>query len=70
MLLLSGLVIDLGSFPGALASAVKVLPSTALAELLRAQLTHGAAGPGWAWLCLGAWGIGATAAAMKLFRWE
>lgn len=70
LLLLSGLVIDLGSFPGALASAVKVLPSTALAELLRAQLADGATGPGWAWLCLVAWAVGATTAAVKLFRWE
>lgn len=70
LLLLSGLVIDLGSFPDPLAAAVKVLPSTALAELLRAQLTDGAAGAGWAWGCLVAWTVGASAAAVTLFRWE
>ena len=70
LLLLSGLVIDLGSFPDALAAAVSCLPSTALAELLRAQLADGAAGPAWAWGCLGAWTVAAAAAAIRWFRWE
>ena len=69
LLVLSGLVFDLDSLPGWLAGAVKVLPSTALAELLRAGF-DGEVGPGWAWLGLAFWAVASPLVALRLFRWE
>ncbi len=68
MLLLSGLVFELDRLPGFLAAIVKVLPSTALAELFRETLS-GSAGPAWAWVCLAAWAVAAPLVGAKLFRW-
>ncbi len=69
LLVLSGLVFELDRLPGWLAAAVKVLPSTALAELLRAGF-EGSVGPGWAWIGLAFWAVAAPLAAVRLFRWE
>lgn len=68
LLLLSGLVFDRDRLPGWLATSVKGLPSTAVAELLREGFAGGT-GPSWAWLCLLAWAIGAPVLAIRLFRW-
>lgn len=68
MLLLSGLVFELDELPNALSTIVKVLPSTALAELFRATLS-GNAGAGWAWLCLAGWALVAPLLGARLFRW-
>jgi ABC-2 type transport system permease protein len=69
LLLLSGLVFDIEKMPGWLQAIVKLLPSTALAELLRSgfSATPGAA---WAWLCLTLWAIATPLLAARLFRWE
>lgn len=69
LLLLSGIVFELDALPGWLLSVVKLLPSTALAELCRATL-DGASGPGWAWGCLIAWAVATPLVGARLFRWN
>ncbi len=69
LLLLSGLVFDIEKMPGWLQAIVKLLPSTALAELLRSGFSD-TTGAVWAWLCLSFWAIGAPILASRLFRWE
>jgi ABC-2 type transport system permease protein len=70
LLLLGGMVIPRDSLPSAASTAAQVLPSTALADLLRTTL-NGDSGallvPG-AVLC--AWAILAPAIAAKRFRWS
>ena len=72
LLLLSGLVFDLDRLPGTAASLARLLPTTALVELIRHQLTPETfADPGSGpWLVLGVWAIGSVVAANRLFRWE
>ncbi len=69
LLLLSGLVFELERMPGWLQAVVKLLPSTALAELLRSGFS-GTSGAGWAWACLITWALGTPVLASRLFRWE
>ncbi len=69
LLLGSGMLIPLEELPGAVASAARLLPSAALAELLRAAL-DGASVPGRAWMVLVAWALAAPALAASRFRWE
>jgi ABC-2 type transport system permease protein len=70
LLLLSGMVVPLDELPGPVATAARALPSTALAETVRATLTAGITAPGRAWLVLLAWAIAAPVAATRLFRWD
>ncbi len=69
LLILSGLVFELDELPGWLQAVAKLLPSTALAELLRSGFA-GDAGPGWAWVTMLAWAVGMPLMALRLFRWE
>jgi ABC-2 type transport system permease protein len=69
-LLLSGMVFPLAKLPGGLRTAVRALPSTALAEAVRGALTDGAGVPGRVWPVLVLWAIAGTALAVTLFRWE
>ncbi len=69
LLLLSGIVFTLNEFPGWLQSIVRLLPSTALAELSRATL-NGGSGPSWAWGSLIVWAIAAPLIGARMFRWH
>jgi ABC-2 type transport system permease protein len=69
LLVLSGLIFELDRLPGLLADLARLLPSTALGELLRAT-TDGAAGPGRAWATLIVWALAAPVAALRWFRWS
>lgn len=69
LLLVSGVVFELDRLPSWLEAAVKVLPSTAVAELFRATL-GGTAGAGWAWVCLAAWAVLTPLAAARVFRYS
>lgn len=69
LLLMGDLVIPLESMPGLIAAAAGLLPTAALAELLRAGVA-GQAGPGSAWLVLVGWAVVAPLAAARWFRWE
>lgn len=70
LLLVSGLVFDPDTLPSSVAALATMLPSGALGEVLRAALSN----PGrldLAALCvLVAWGVAATLAAARTFRWE
>lgn len=69
-LLLSGMVFPLDELPGALRTAVRGLPSTALAEAVRGALTEGVDVPGRVWPVLVLWAVAGAALAVALFRWE
>lgn len=69
LLLMGDLVIPLESMPSALETAARLLPTAALAELLRAGV-NAETGPAGPWLVLLGWGLAAPMAAARWFRWE
>ena len=69
LLLGSGIVVPLSRFGESTQRVLQWLPSTALADGLRASLA-GAAVPGRVWLVLVLWSVAAVAAAARWFRWE
>lgn len=70
LLMLSGMVFPLDKLPGGLRTAVRALPSTALAEVLRGALTADVGIPGRTWPVLVVWAVVAVALAVSFFRWE
>lgn len=70
LLLLGGMVIPRDSLPGFLSSAVRYLPSTALADLLRSTLNGDHTGLVVPCAVLAGWGIVAPALAARRFRWS
>jgi ABC-2 type transport system permease protein len=73
-LTLGGVIVPVDGLPGILQPLVTVLPATALSDLMRIALDSDAAGAaggvGTALVTLLAWGIGATAAVSRTFRWD
>ncbi|MFI5099114.1 MAG: ABC transporter permease [Actinomycetes bacterium] len=69
LLLGSGIVIPLTKYPAGAQRVLEWLPSTALADGLRAALA-GTAVPGRVWVVLVLWSIAGVAAAARWFRWE
>lgn len=69
LLLISGIVVPLERFPSPMRSVVRLLPSTALVEVVRGSLGADTV-PGRAWVVLAVWAAGAVAAAIRWFRWE
>jgi ABC-2 type transport system permease protein len=69
LLLLGGMIFPLDELPSGLAQVAQLLPSAALAEVLRAALTTGGA-PARAWFTLLAWAVVAPVVAARTFRWE
>jgi len=69
LLVVSGIAFPLTDFSPAVRQALRLLPSAALADGLRAALTHGAHVPGRPWLVLAVWAVAASAAAVRWFRW-
>ena len=70
LLLLGGMVIPMSSLPGPLRSAAELLPSAALADVLREALTGAGNRPGASWVVLAVWAFVAPSAAARLFRWH
>ncbi|HEX9045307.1 MAG TPA: ABC transporter permease [Candidatus Limnocylindrales bacterium] len=74
LLLLGGVVMPIDHLPGPLAALARVLPASALSDLLRAGLGSGlATAPAdvaGSFAVLAAWAIGATLLAVRAFRWE
>ena len=70
LLLLGGMVIPRDSLPDFLGNAVRGLPSTALADLLRSTLNGDNAGLVVPCAVLAAWGIIAPVIAARRFRWS
>jgi ABC-2 type transport system permease protein len=69
LLLASGVVFPRDSLPGAMSIATAVLPSSALADVLRAALDEGRLALG-ALGVLTAWAVAMCALAARVFRWE
>jgi ABC-2 type transport system permease protein len=69
LLLLGGMIFPLDELPSGLAQVAQLLPSAALAEVLRAALTTGAA-PLRAWVTLLVWAVLTPVVAARTFRWE
>jgi ABC-2 type transport system permease protein len=69
-LLLGGIVVPVDRLPGVLADLARLLPATALADLLRSALGTNVGDPTGSLVVLGAWGIVAVGLAMRTFRWE
>ncbi len=70
LLLSSGMIIPLDELPGSARPVLRLLPSTALADI-----AHGAVGANGSlgarpWLVLAAWGLVAPLVASRLFTWE
>ncbi len=70
LLLLSGFVISLSSFPAALRGAVVALPSGAFAEALHRTLGHGTSPSGADWISLALWALAAPLLAARTFRFD
>lgn len=69
-LLLGGLYVPLGHLPGLLVPLARVLPATALADVLRAALSNDVAVPAGSMAVLVAWATAAPLLAAWVFRWE
>ncbi len=69
LLLLGGMIVPLAELPGVLRGLAYVLPSAALADVLRSSLGGEAVRAGASWATLAVWAVGAPVAAARLFRW-
>jgi ABC-2 type transport system permease protein len=70
LLLLGGMVIPLDELPGPLADAAALLPSAALADVLRDTLAGTGVDPGRSWIVLLVWAAVGPLVAARTFRWE
>ena len=69
LLLISGMMFDLGKLPSGVRQVARLLPSAALTEVLRGSL-DGAGVAGRAWLTLALWAVLTPLGATRLFHWE
>lgn len=69
-LLLGGLYVPVDHLPGLLIPVARLLPATALADLLRSALHTQVSIPIGSALVLAAWAVGAPLAAASTFRWD
>jgi ABC-2 type transport system permease protein len=69
LLLFGDLVIPLDELPSSVAAVASLLPTAALAEILRGGFGEGAASGG-AWAVLTIWAVAAPVMAARFFRWE
>ena len=70
LLLLGGMVIPFDELPGPIAAVARVLPSGALADLLRETLAAAGDKPGLSAAVLAAWSVATPLAAARWFRWS
>lgn len=70
LLLLGGMVIPFDELPGPLRAVATVLPSGALADVLREALSSVGTRPGASWVVLAAWAVASPLLARRLFRFE
>lgn len=70
LLLLGGIVVPVSILPGTLAAVVRLLPSAALTDLIRAALQPSYNASGMSVPVLIFWVIAAPLAAVRWFRWE
>ena len=70
LLLIGGIMFPLDSLPNWLQVPAQLLPSSALADLMRGALTETSLNGGTAWIVLAVWALVAPATAAKFFRWQ
>lgn len=70
LLLLGGMVIPLDRLPAPLRAIARVLPSSALADVLRDALASAGTAVGMSWLVLVVWALLMPIIAAATFRWE
>ena len=70
LLLLGGIIFPISHLGPWLGGLAAILPSTALADVLRNVLGHGGVTPALSWAVLLAWAIATPLAAARTFRWE
>ena len=70
LLLLGGVIFPLDKLPEPLQNVGKLLPSGALADVLRGAITDTAAYGQTSWIVLACWALLAHLAATKFFRWN
>ena len=70
LLLLGGVIFPLDELPEPLQNVGKILPSGALADVLRGAITDTAAYGQSSWIVLACWAVIAPLAAGKFFRWN
>ena len=70
LLLLGGMVIPFAELPGAIRAVAHVLPSGALADVLRDTLGSAATQPTRSWIVLCVWAVVTPLLASRLFRWD
>ena len=70
LLLIGGIMFPLDSLPSWLQTPAELLPSSALADVMRGALTETYLNGGAAWIVLAVWALVAPTAAAKLFRWQ
>jgi ABC-2 type transport system permease protein len=70
LLLVSGFVFPLEKFPGAVRGACRLLPSSALGEILQHALRPGAPSAALPWVVLLVWAAVTPALAARCFRWH
>ena len=70
LLLIGGIMFPLDSLPSWLQNPAELLPSSALADVMRGALTETSLNGGAAWIVLAVWALVAPTAAAKLFRWQ
>jgi len=70
LLLLGGVIFPLNELPEPLQNVGKMLPSGALADVLRGAITDTAAYGQNAWIVLACWALLAPLTATKFFRWN
>lgn len=67
---LGGMIVPLAKYPAAIRPVLRLLPSGALSDGLRAVLRYGAGLPVRDLLVLAAWAVAGIALAARTFRWE
>lgn len=70
LLLTGGMIIDSSSLPDPLAAIARVLPASALADVLRGAFGGVTTTGHTAWIVLGAWAVAAPLVAARTFRWQ
>jgi ABC-2 type transport system permease protein len=70
LLLLGGMVIPFSKLPGGIRAVARLLPSGALADVLRDSLTGLGDRPGTSWIVLASWAVVSPLVARRLFRFE
>ena len=70
LLLIGGIMFPLDSLPNWLQTPAQLLPSSALADVMRGALTETSLNGGAPWIVLAVWALVAPATAAKFFRWQ